>query len=322
MKKTSYTFGLLMATLCLFCLPVPSALAQYARLKVGLGGGYEYLLGGQWNKAIGALNDAQSFASKQPELRHGWGASFSADYKLKEGFAVGLQLGMSQFKSKGTHPELPTYDPLEMRLKFTSIGLQANVYPLLLFKNSFLPHAQNNFFVQIAPTYYMLKGENQIGAQSLNTSSSGFGGILGFGYHLYLSDRLSLTPMLQLQAATGFKQDSLGASLLGRQVSDAAQYDKSGVLRLGVELKLAYSILLSQPLCPIQGCNVTQPHKHGELGDVVVRGNKYKLRQNQKYGDKHRGDASGTRVKGHKSEKATQKRVKQGWDKRKRKVVY
>lgn len=142
------------------------------------------------------------------------------------------------------------------------------------------------------------------------TTSNAFGLGLGAGYQYFVSDRLVLTGTVKMDMAFGHSITGLSEAL-AQDVDAYTNYDDATVVRPSFGVKLSYVIIQRLPLCPIETCQVQQEHRHNIEGkSIVVRGNKYSLRQNQKYGNVHRHDAKHkNKEKASDSEKRTQKRV-------------
>ncbi len=303
-----------------------SVMGQYAKWKVGFGVQSEQIFAKNWNNTLYQFNTEN--AVNMPKLGWGWGFNFNSDYEVIEGLAVGLRYGMSTYDSKTDY----LGEQVSLTTKFHDISVYGDFYILKFIPNSFLPHIKESFFVRVAPTYHTLNAET-IFPDSLRVyqsenitidstsfvgveGSSGFGLNLGVGYTQYVTDRISVTGMLNMDYSFGHKINGLSDTYLG---TNYPSRESAFVTRLSAEVKVAYSIKQKLPLCPIKSCHIQQEHRHAVLGGATVRGNKYSLRQNQKYGDKHRGQVEPKKRKKTKTERQ-QKRI-QNKEKRNRKRI-
>ncbi|MEH0158572.1 hypothetical protein V6R21_31295 [Limibacter armeniacum] len=305
-----------------------SLFAQHAVLKAGAGVGYEYMLSSKWNKAIDEFNNQPDNALFLPNLEHGFRFGAAADFLVYDGITVGASFTVSKFKTSSSGAE--GQSAVDMKVRFNNISLDGDVYLFKFFENRLLPKVKESFFVRVSPTFYMMKA-NVNGLElpandpnnptappvtSFTSSSNGFGLGLGAGYQVYVTDRLLLTPLVKMDFAIGNQIEGLSAAL-----NTTSNYDKSGTIRPSFEVKLSYAILQRLPICPIKSCKVQQEHRHGMFGEKALRGNPYTLRQNQKYGDIHRGDAKHTqKTKPYSTEKDVKKRVNKR-KKRKRRLI-
>lgn len=296
------------------------SMAQYAIWKAGVGFHSENIFSSNWNNAITATNPSTNMSA--PPLSWGWGWSISSDYLVKEGLAVGLKYGGTYY---GKTDVLGT-QTTSSDAKFHDFTVYGDFYILKYVRNMFLPHFQENFFVRAAPSYHTssvtTEGTNITATDTLQMQglggSSGFGLGLGLGYSQYVTDKISVTGILNMNfGMTMGVSDLPYSNMVGSEGITGSS--NSFMTRLSAEVKVAYAIKQKKPLCPISSCSVQQEHSHAVLGGAVVRGNSYKYRQNQKYGDIHRGQVDKSKRKKTKSEREQQKLQKK--EKRNRKRI-
>ncbi|MBB3698453.1 porin family protein [Flammeovirga yaeyamensis] len=297
--------------------------AQYSKWKVGFSANSQLMY---FNSKID-----QSQASTSPIQEYnlpnpGWGYGFtlSTDFQVIDGLMVGGSFGFSKFDS-----DLDKYQQVSnARSEMRTYSLYGDLYILKFIPNYFLPHIKENFFVRLSPL--MHKGLTEYQYMELSNGGSGgnvtgiknngeftsFGLLFGVGYTQYVSDKFSVSTMLNMDYSFGSYKEVIN----NYSTSEVSELKSNMFLaRLNAEVKIAYDIKQKLPLCPIESCGVQQEHTHAVLGGARVRGNKYKHRQNQKYGDKHRGQVDKTKRKKTKTERQ-QERI-QRKEKRNRKRI-
>ncbi|KXX69979.1 hypothetical protein [Flammeovirga sp. SJP92] len=292
--------------------------AQYAVWKAGIGFQSENIFSSKWKESITSMNTATGVSA--PKLNWGWGWNLSSDYLVKDGLAVGFRYANTYY-SNSTNS---TFETASSEAKFVDFTIYGDFYILKYFQNSFLPYFQESFFVRVAPSYHSSKittssefiSETDTVGSSGSNGTSGIGLGLGMGYTKYVTDRISITGMLN----TNFYYAKSASQLPNNGMLDYNGSTNSSffLTRMSAEVKVAYTIKQRKPLCPIKTCGVQQEHSHAVLGGAVVRGNIYKYRQNQKYGDVHRGQVERSKRKKTKSEKQQQKLQKKEKRNRKR----
>ncbi|MBD0402473.1 hypothetical protein [Flammeovirga sp. EKP202] len=293
--------------------------AQYAVWKAGIGFQSENIFSSKWKESISSTNSMTGVS--YPGLSWGWGWNLSSDYLVKDGIAVGFRYANTYYSNSSNS----AFQTASSEAQFVDFTVYGDFYLLKFFQNSFLPYIHESFFVRVAPSYHSSKitSTGQIISEMDTISmegSNGTAGIglgLGVGYTKYVTDRISITGMLN----TNFYYASSAAQLPNNGLLD---YDGSTnssffLTRMSAEVKVAYTIKQRKPLCPIKTCGVQQEHSHAVLGGAVVRGNSYKYRQNQKYGDVHRGDVKRKRSKDKKAKSQRQQGKLQRKEKRNRK---
>ncbi|OHX68047.1 autotransporter outer membrane beta-barrel domain-containing protein [Flammeovirga pacifica] len=299
--------------------------AQYAKWKVGFSMQSEQTF---YNSTISQFNPSTLVPSnevKLPNAGWGWGFGLSTDFQVIDGLMVGGSFGLSRF-SNGQNSYLSSYTDSEIK----SFAIYGDFYPLKYIGNYFLPYVKESLFVRFSPilhkgttsyNYYNIDNSSGVTTDTVGMQSNGdfttFGVKLGVGYTKYVSDKLSLTGMMNMDYSFGSNSYS-DVSTVNNLASESAKSNMF-MSRFNVEVKLAYDIKQKLPLCPIKTCGIQQEHRHAVLGGASVRGNKYKHRQNQKYGDKHRGQVQSTKRKKTKTERE-QKRI-QRKEKRNRKRI-
>ncbi len=277
----------------LFLLLSTESFSQYAKMKAGITLGYQKLGAGKWHELFSAYNEASpETGAIQPKFKGGisYGAFFS--YTITDGITLTPEINLVSFKSTSTDSN---YD-LDLKAKFMDISLHGDFYFLkfLSWSKGIQPEdAPDRFFGRASLTYSKFsfaasgtaKGGGDVSAVTGTGGAFRFG--LGLGYHFYINDQFSVTPVLNLSYGSGTAQ-GLSEAILPAGTSGGA--DKSTTFRRGLELKIGYTIKPYKPLCPIADCRIAQEHRHPSLfGDVLVRGNPYSLRQNPRHGQKHRG---------------------------------
>ncbi|MBB6459378.1 hypothetical protein [Flammeovirga kamogawensis] len=289
------------STLLLLLLLSQVGWAQYAKWKVGVGFQSENMIASPWNDALGP---------NYSNLSWGWGYNLSTDYLVKDGISVGLRYGYSSFSAKNTSSENQSAD--KVQLAFSDISIYGDFYILKFFRNDFLPYVQESFFVRVAPVYHGMKvkpgnltfaDSSSIVVQDTTVNingSSGFGLTLGVGYTKYVTDRISISAIANMDFSGGHSIENL-SYINEPSYTTTPSSTSAFVSRFSVEAKVAYTIKQRKPLCPISSCSVQQEHAHAILGGARVRGNTYNYRQNQKYGDVHRGQVEKSKKKKTKS---------------------
>ncbi|NME68570.1 hypothetical protein [Flammeovirga aprica] len=292
--------------------------AQYAVWKAGIGFQSENIFSSKWKESISAVNTATGISSPAPNW--GWGWNLSSDYLVKDGIAVGFRFANTYYSNSTNSP----FQTASSEATFVDFTIYGDFYLLKYFKNPFLPYFQESFFVRAAPSYHTstisTSGQMITETDTISTSggnaTSGLGLGLGVGYTKYVTDRISITGLLSTNfyyASSSIQIPTNGLLEYGGSTSSSFF-----LTRMSAEVKVAYTIKQRKPLCPIKTCGIQQEHSHAVLGGAVVRGNIYKYRQNQKYGDVHRGQPNRSKRKKTKSEKQQQKLQKKEKRNRKR----
>lgn len=278
-------------------------MAQYAVWKAGIGFQSENIFSKKWKESINAPNNIRGVES--PNLNWGGGWNISTDYLIMDGLSVGVRFGQT-FYSKTNET---SFQSATSKASFNDFSIYGDFYILKYLRNYFLPHVQESFFVRFSPSYHTSKitTYGTIGSETDTLSMPGINGTsgvgigLGVGYIQYITDRVSVSGILNTNF--NFAKASSEAAMNGLPATDSNVNSSYFLTRLSAEVKVAYTIKQRKPICPITTCSVQQEHAHAVLGGAVVRGNSYKFRQNQKYGDVHRGQVEKTKRKKKKSER-------------------
>jgi hypothetical protein len=189
--------------------------------------------------------------------------------------------------------------------RFDQIQFSAGaiLYPFLIIPVQLDSRIKENFHLQITAGYGFRTNASieydpdpivEAAAEPELVTVDGKGGLhlgVGAGYHLYLSDRFSVSPTFRITFSPMARFSGLAANLTrftGADV-DPNLSDNQTLLQTSIQLRAAYNILNRLPLCPINSCSVRSQHRHRELGEQVYRGNTHDKKQNPRYGQRHRG---------------------------------
>ncbi|GAB4330646.1 MAG: hypothetical protein OHK0038_05080 [Flammeovirgaceae bacterium] len=268
--------------------------AQFARMEAGGYLGYGRLAQKNWTKTIEQFNNEEPAVGEMKKFGGGYTLGAYFRYNFPKSVMLTPSIGISKYSRKFESDS----GSLKLSARFINLRLNVDVYLLNMlmlskFTKGYNPEWRNRFFVRIAPGYSLLAFKaNGYTKNPLRDSvgvvgSGGFQFGLGAGYQIYITDRISISPIVMMNfgkaAATGFSEKMLP--------STATVGSDGGMARqLTFEAHIGYTIKALKPLCPIPDCRVAQEHKHRDIGgETVFRGNPHNLWQNPRYGQKHRG---------------------------------
>ena len=286
-------------TIVLLSFTAFSAQAQYARLQAGILLGYDNAGFGSWNQSIEYYNiNIDSLSSPVDLFRTGGKIGAFGQYTLLDGIAVLAELEYQRYGASTDEG-----DPF-LRARFNQLQFSAgaSLYPFLLFPVQLPPRLKENFYMQLTGGYgfrtvasVTYEDSNADEADSVSLAEvDGKGGLhlgVGAGYHIYLTDKISISPTFRLTFSPMARFSGLAAnvtSISGAAV-DPSLSDNQTMLQTSFQIRAAYNILNRLPLCPINSCSVRSQHRHRELGEQVYRGNTHDKKQNPRYGQRHRG---------------------------------
>ncbi|GAA4849134.1 autotransporter outer membrane beta-barrel domain-containing protein [Algivirga pacifica] len=328
--------------LFLALLTTPS-FAQYAHMKVGGSVGYSHIFT-KWNEAIEEYNvSTPGVPFSVASLSDGWNYGVNLDYffslgRVKDparggnsmressrGFLLGVSYHTDRYREENRFGDFYS----DMNARFHSLGMYMDFYFLQLTDHLFIERIKENAFFRVSGQYTWMQFDfegnlpdvpplTQEGLPvpstlPLSTRDNSLGIGVGLGYHIYITDRIAVTPTVQGHFSFGHEIPGLREAL-----GSTSFNEQSTVFRPSVGITVSYAIKQAMPLCPIETCHVQQEHSHRILKGIPVRGNSYSLRQNQRYGDIHRGQIKEPKQKEFKSQKAVRKKVKDSKKKRRR----
>jgi hypothetical protein len=268
--------------------------AQFARMEAGGYLGYGRIGQKNWNKTIDQFNQEEPALGDMKKFGGGFTLGAYFRYNFPKNVMITPSIGLSKYGRKFESDS----GSLKLTSRFINLRLNVDVYLLnMLMLSKFAkgrnPEWKNRFFVRLAPGYSMLAFKtNGYTKNPLRDSvgvagSGGFQFGLGAGYQIFITDRISVSPIVMMNfgkgAATGFSE---------KMLPDTAPRGADGGMasQLTFEAHIGYTIKALKPLCPIPDCRVAQEHRHGDIGgETVFRGNPHSLWQNPRYGQRHRG---------------------------------
>ncbi|PWJ43359.1 hypothetical protein [Sediminitomix flava] len=289
-----------------------------------------------WTVGGSLHNEGLRLTSKADDLRlknKAWGAGIYTTFLVMDGITVTPSFRYSFNSTASFHINSPNsfedflppdnlfYNNPFAEVKGYAVGIEGNFYILKFFENRFIEQVRENFFTGFGLSWHSVTLNHGIpelpptgppvgefpNFQTSTSSAAGLGINLSAGYHFYVTDRVSISPILRFEYLPSKTFDGLGDALNSQNPSST---EKMSGINPAFEIRVGYAIKQRLPLCPIKSCKVQQEHRHAILGGARLRGNPYNLRQNQKYGDIHRGQVKQSKDKLSKAEKRERRKTK------------
>ena len=276
---------------CFLFLSILSRLAftQHSYIQAGASIGLGYIGSRFLNDPIRQYN-LKTFNSHSPLLRRGINLGVYGGIKVLDGVEISPEFNISIANRKSTY----LGNTLKIGYNLINIHLHINHYFTKYLRGEQYAYAMNNLFIQYSISYFdfqlnILENNKQVPTptgEMINFQSRGIAFGAGIGYNIFLSEIISLTPVLRVSWYSKLALEEYTDAVT--QLASSGERNQGNLWNIQLNFKLAYTILPVIPLCPIRECEVSLDHKHQMFGEKVYRGNSLNKPQNTRIGEKYK----------------------------------